>query len=78
MTSPVKNSAGGTWGAEVVYPPSYGCTEAVGVHMQSPWYSPLLLLNGGEFISEVDYGDWDGFLSVVPKKELLILKKEYK
>ena len=31
-------------------------------------YSPLPLLEGGEFISEVDCRDWDGFLWVVPKK----------
>ena len=31
-------------------------------------YSPLPLLDGGEFISEVGCGDWDGFLWAVPKK----------
>ena len=31
-------------------------------------YSPLLLLDGGEFISEVDWEDWDRFLWAAPKK----------
>ena len=31
-------------------------------------YSPLPLLDGGEFILEVDCGEWDGCLWAVPKK----------
>ena len=31
-------------------------------------HSPLLLLDGGEFISEVDWGDWDRSLWAAPKK----------
>ena len=38
-------------------------------------YSPLLLLDGGEFISEVDCRDWDGFLWAVPKKRTSHSKK---
>ena len=38
-------------------------------------YSPLPLLDGGEFISEVDCRDWDGFLWAVPKKRTSHSKK---
>ena len=38
-------------------------------------YSPLPLLDGGEFISEVDCQDWDGFLWAVPKKRTSHSKK---
>ena len=38
-------------------------------------YSPLPLLDGEEFISEVDCGDWDGFLWAVPKKRTSHSKK---
>ena len=38
-------------------------------------YSPLLLLYGGEFISEVDCRDWDDFLWAVPKKRTSHSKK---
>ena len=38
-------------------------------------YSPLPLLHEGEFISEVDCRDWDGFLWAVPKKRTSHSKK---
>ena len=38
-------------------------------------YSPLSLLDGGEFISEVDCGEWDGCLWAVPKKRTSHSKK---
>ena len=38
-------------------------------------YSPLPLLDGEGFISEVDCGDWDGFLWAVPKKRTSHSKK---
>ena len=38
-------------------------------------YSPLSLLDGGEFISEVDCGKWDGCLWAVPKKRTSHSKK---
>ena len=60
--------------AGVVRPPIVTQTRRTGVPGLE--YSPFIpLLDGGDFISEVDCRDWDGFLWAVPKKRTSHSKK---